>query len=396
MKRRDLRIWLLLLLNVFVGPEALLTAPSGEQISKELMSKTFWLKTHEYAFGTPQDSKWSSRKIYTGEITIAHPDPRVEHSLVTEGSPKGNEVILINGKEDWKAKYFVSKKAFVVKHVNVSHNTCEIKLEAEDRKGGTTLNLKFDGRDDFDELFNAVFFREGDDTEAYESEVNELLVATYIDSRFDLRGMKAEEKKRLIRDLQSLCTRGYPEIEVHNEQAYACVKLPDKPMSNRYHADKDMRILTSAETAMKDAKSLIQAVHSKSTYLHGFVFYWQSSFILPFEEQDEIKENIRLMIPRSVFNGYEEGKLSVLETIEKSVLKVDGERYFIGPYDPENQSFYRDPTRITVLNSKQTQSLRVSDKLSVCLETETFEWNPIMLPQRVVESTWNIGQEVEP
>ena len=91
--------------------------------------------------------------------------------------------------------------------------------------------------------------------------------------------MKEEEKKQLLRDLQSLCTRGYPEIEVHNEEAYACVRLPDKPMSNRYHGDKDMRILTSAETAMKDAKSLIQAAHPKSRYLHGFVFYWQSSYI---------------------------------------------------------------------------------------------------------------------
>lgn len=372
MKRPDLSIWLLLLLNVFVGPEALLTALSGEQISQELMSKTFRLKTHEYAFGTPQDSKWSSRKIYTGEITIAHPDPRVEHSLVTDVSPKENEVILINGNKNWKAKYFVSKKAFVVKHVNVGHDTCEIKLEAEDRKDGTRLNLKFDGRDDFDELFNAVFFREGDDTEAYESEVNELLVATYIDSRFDLRGMIAEEKKRLIRDLQSLSTRGYPEIEVHNDQAYACVKLPDESMSNRYHADKDMRILTSAETAMKDAKSLIQAVNPKSSYLYGFVFYWQSSFILPFEERDEIKENIRLMIPRSVYNGYEEGKLSALETIEKSVLKVDGERYFIGPYDPENQSFLREPARNSMLTSKRLKGIPSEIRGSYSLLAKAF------------------------
>ena len=337
MRRPTLIIWFLMFLNVFVLPEALLAAPSGEQISKELRSKTFRLKTHLDAFGPPRVSRLSSRMIYTGKIILAHPDCSVGHSLVTPGSSKAkSEVILINGKENWKAKYFVSKKAFVVRHVNVNHNICEIKLEAEDRKDGTTLNLKFDSRNNFDELFNAVFFREKDDTEAYESEVNELLIATYIDSRSDLRRMKAEEKKRLIKDLQSLCTRGYPEIEVHNEQAYACVKLPDEPMSNRYHADKDMRILTSAETGMKNAKSLIPAAHPKSTYLRGFVFYWQSSFILPFEEQDEIKENIRLMTPLSVFDSYEKGKLSVLEIIEKSVLKVDGQRYFIGPYDPEN------------------------------------------------------------
>jgi hypothetical protein len=104
MKRPELRISILLLLNIFIRPEPSMAAPSREQISKELMSKTFWLKTHEYAFGTPQDSKWSSRKIYTGNITITHPDPRVEHSLVTEGSPKGNEEILINGNKNWKAK----------------------------------------------------------------------------------------------------------------------------------------------------------------------------------------------------------------------------------------------------------------------------------------------------
>jgi hypothetical protein len=368
MKRPDLIIWFLLLLSVLVRPEALLAAPSREQIFKELMSKTFWLKTHVDAFGRPRDSRWSSRMIYTGEITMAHPEPRVDHPLDSPGSPKAeNEEILINGMKDWEAKYFVSKKPFVVKHVNVSHNTCEIKLDADSSKGGTRLNLKLVGLDDFEHLFNAIFFRKGDDTEAYESEVNELLIATYIDSPLGVNGMKGEEKKQLLRDLQSLSTRGYPEIEVHNEEAFACVKLPDKPMSNRYHGDKDKRILTSAEAAMKDAISLIQAAHPQSSYLHGFVFYWQSSYIIPFEEQDEIKENIRLTILRSVFNSYEKGKLSVLETIDKSVLKVDGERYFIGPYDPENQSFYREPTWISVLSSKQTQSLSVSDKVSVCL-----------------------------
>jgi len=362
MKRLDLRISILLLLNVFARPEAILAAPSREQISKELMSKTFWLKTHEDVFGRPRDSRWSSRMIYTGEITMAHPEPRVDHPLDSPGSPKAeNEEILINGMKDWEAKYFVSKKPFVVKHVNVSHNTCEIKLDAESSKGRTRLNLKLVGLDDFEHSFNAIFFRKGDDTEAYESEVNERLIASYLDSKLGVKGMKKEEKKRLLRDLYSLSTRGYPEIEVHNEEAFACVKLPDKPMSNRYHGDKDMRILTSAEAAMKDAKSLIQTAHPQSSHLHGFVFYWQSSYILPFEEHDEIKENIRLITSRSVFDSYEEGKLSVLETIEESILKVDGERYFIGPYDPENQSFFREPTRITVLSLKLTQSLPMLD-----------------------------------
>ena len=339
MKRPNLRIWLLLLITVFVQPEALFASPSKEQISKELMSKTFWLKTQEDAFGTPRDGRWSNRLIYTGSITMAHPDARVEHTLATPGSSKTkNEEILINGMKNWKAKYFVSKKAFVVKRVNVSHNTCEIKLEAEERKGGTKLNLRFVGLDDIDDSFKALFFREGDDTVGYEREVNELLIATYIDSKIGLSGIKEEEKKQLLRDLQSLCTRGYPEIEVHNEQAYACIRLSNKPMSSRYHADKDKRILASAETTMKDAKSLIQAAHPKSGYLHGYVFSWQSSYRVPFEEQDEIKENIRLMTPLSVFDSYEKGKLSVLETIENSVLKVDGERYFLGPYDPESQS----------------------------------------------------------
>ena len=92
------------------------------------------------------------------------------------------------------------------------------------------------------------------------------------------------------------------------------------------------------------------------------------------------------MTPRSVFDSYEKGKLSVLETIEKSILKVDGERYFIGPYDPENQSFFREPTRITVLSLKLTQSLPMSDKLAVSLQRETFEWGPRLLPQEGIMS----------
>ena len=89
MKRPDLRIWLLLLLNVFIWPEALLAAPSREQISKELMSKTFRLKTHEDAFGTPRDSRWSSRKIYTGEITMVHPAHRSRTFFSYRRIPQG-------------------------------------------------------------------------------------------------------------------------------------------------------------------------------------------------------------------------------------------------------------------------------------------------------------------
>jgi len=66
------------------------------------------------------------------------------------------------------------------------------------------------------------------------------------------------------------------------------------------------------------------------------VFYWQVSYRTSFEEQPEAKEDIKLMPPCSVFADYEKGKLSILETIEKSVLKVDEERYSLTPHDPES------------------------------------------------------------
>jgi hypothetical protein len=92
-------------------------------------------------------------------------------------------------------------------------------------------------------------------------------------------------------------------------------------MISRYLADKDKRILTSAETSMKDAKSLIQNAHLKSGYLHGYVFYWQASDIVPFDVQEEIKEKTRLKTALPVFDSCEIGNLNVLETIQSSVLE---------------------------------------------------------------------------
>jgi hypothetical protein len=331
----DMSISLFLLVSLFVLPGIAWAPPSGEQISKELRSKTFRLKTHEEAFGKPRSSSWNGRKIYAADIRIAG-SAISDFRALTNASQTKRKLILINGNRDWTAKHFVSKKAFVVSEVRVTETTVEVKLQAEGQKGGTELNLNFIGLDDFGDLFNGIFFRTGDDIEAYEDEVNELLIATYIDSEFDSSRMKEEEKLELLRDLQSLSSRGYPEIEVHNERAYARVRLPNRAVSNRFHGDKDKRILTSAQTAMQDAKSLIQAAGPKSSYIQGYVFYWQASYRTPFEEQPEATEDIKLMTPRSVFADYEKGKLSILETIEKSVLKVDGERYSLTPHDPES------------------------------------------------------------
>lgn len=334
---------LFLIFSCVLGSKINLGNPSWEGSPKELKLKVFRLKTDVNAFGKPQESRWSSRRIYYGKISLPEKDfPSRTESGKAPIPLNQRKDVLINGKKTWCGMYFVSKEAFVVERVSLRRDSAVLQLDSLNKKTKRTLHLLFEGLDRLDIEFCAIFFNEGEDTGGYEREVNKLLIEKYIDAKPELAQLKTVEKEELLTELRSLSTRGYPEIEIHNGKAFACLRLERTPPDDRFYADRDRRVTTSAGVALQGAIAIIDAARLRSPHLQGFVFLWDSSYVEPFEERDEIEERLRLRTTRSIFESFEKGELSITEIIENSFLRVDGRRYYLSSHERENEGGFQE------------------------------------------------------
>ena len=323
-----------LLLSCIAWSGTAAATPSQKQLSQGLKFKIFKLKTDIHAFGSPRETIWSRRDVFHGKITLAKKMPDAHFaSGDSSRSIQQGQYVLINGKKGWYKTYFVSKEAFVVTHVGLGRDAVTLQLDAVDKKTKRSLELKFTSLDGFDAQFKTIFFDDKEATEPYEREVDKFLIAKYFDPKVELSSLTADEKNQLLAELKSISTRGYPEIEIHDGKVFACLRLaPTPPNDSSYsdiYADKDKRVMTSAEIAMKEARSIVDSAEPRSPYLEGFVFLWDSSYIEPFEEKDEIGEKLRLRTTLPIFEKFEKGELSIVGVIEKSFLRVDGSRYYL-------------------------------------------------------------------
>jgi hypothetical protein len=305
------------LLGILILSSAGISKDTSKQLSTELKSKAFRLKTHENLFARPGFSKWNWERtvVFSADISIV-----------------GDEV-SISGNKNWKSQYFVSGKQFVVSDLKVNGNTVEITMKGSVRNG-SQLKLKFIGLDGFKSGFDAIFFGEGDDMERYENEVNRLLIGRYLEAQFDGIEMKEDEKLQLLQDLKLLSTSGKPEIVRQKEAVYALISLDKEDVSyNVLQVNKNQRISSTLDKTLRRAKSRI--TKPRSPYLKGYSISWEVFYHDPLGSSTRQQaDTIELLAPVSVFEEYKDGALSVLETIQKSILKVNGEKYTLTDYQP--------------------------------------------------------------
>ena len=287
----------------------------------QLKNRIFMLKTHKSAFGISHYSRWDQREIYEQEVY------------------KESGTVWVGGVNDWKFSYFVSLQPYIVKDVKYrkKENDVEVKLHATDAVVGTELKLSFTPSSEFGQLFSTLFFHR-DNTKSYETAINCRLAERYIDTQFDTSGVSQEEKISVIRQLKILSSAGRPEIKARDDGAYPRVQLYDSTAYNTRQVVKNQRISSTLETVMQQAKQKVSTADvfgsEASDLFQGYVLYWAAYYRDFVDEELNHSDTIELDIQRDVFIGYIEGNLSIFEVVQKSVLRVNGDKYTLTTYDP--------------------------------------------------------------
>ena len=231
----------------------------------------------------------------------------------------------------------LSRRGFYVKDIDIDrkNNRLKVKLRGTDQFVATELNLSFSCGSDFDKCFTALFYRTDDDISVYEAELSARIMKTQIEPKFDTSNITDTEKVQLIGDIQRLSRLGgRVEIEARDDGAYVRVPFFDSFTYNTVRLNKNQRLATTIERVLKAAKEHVQESEPKSPLLAGYGIYWSTRFKNLVTETIESENSVELVISRVNFAGYMKGDLSAFEVVQKSILRVDGEKYSLTVWDP--------------------------------------------------------------
>jgi len=287
---------------------------------KALKGKTLYLKTHEEAFGNPRISSWDWRRIYEFEL-----------------SPAKDGASLLNGRP-WEGQFFVTLKEFKVKEAKYKkkEGIAFLKLQATDVQLGNELQITIAPPEEAAALVDTLFFPSlGADADGYRRQAALTLTDLYIEPKFDVSQMSEQDRVELVAALQALSSAGTPSLDERDGQVFAAVGTFDTNVYNTVRVDSNKRISSTVSAAVKLAKlRLSNAPKSALEFLSGYRLFWDCYYRNFVSEKESSADRMELVVSREDFGEYADGNLSVFELIQKSILRVDGEKYTLTTFDP--------------------------------------------------------------
>jgi hypothetical protein len=103
---------------------------------------------------------------------------------------------------------------------------------------------------------------------------------------------------------------------------------------NTIQVNKNQRIETTIEHILKPAKLYVGIKEPKSGLLAGYDLEWAVAFRNFVNESNPSVSLMELLISKDVFAKYLKGDFSALELVQKSLLRVDKEKYSLTVWDP--------------------------------------------------------------